>query len=135
MAAIEIWTDGSGTVADLPAGWGAVLVCGEHRRELSGHLPRGTNNVAELSAVIGALSALKGTGHQVTLYSDSQYVLGHVQGRSKVKANRELVERLRKLARQHTIKAVWVRGHNGDPNNERCDALANAARLAQGELI
>src|SRR5690242_1308704 len=98
MAAIEIWTDGSGTVADLPAGWAAVLVSGEHRRELSGHMPTGTNNQAELSAVIGALSALKGVGHVITLHSDSQYVIGHVQGRSRVKANRDLVERLRKLA-------------------------------------
>lgn len=131
MAAIEIWTDGSGTVADLPAGWAAVLVSGERRKELSGHMPRGTNNQAELSAVIGALSALKGTGHTITLYSDSQYVLGHLAGRAKVKANRELVERLRRLAARHTIKAVWVRGHNGDCNNERCDALANAARLGE----
>lgn len=131
MAIVSIWTDGSGTVADLPAGWAAVLVSGERRKELSGHMPRGTNNQAELSAVIGALAALKGTGHTITLYSDSQYVLGHVAGRAKVKANRDLVERLRKLAAKHTIKGVWVRGHNGDSNNERCDALANAARLGE----
>lgn len=129
MATIEIWTDGSGTVADLPAGWGAVLVSGEHRCELSGHLPRGTNNQAELSAVIGALAALKGTGHTITLHSDSQYVLGHVQGVTRVKKNAELVARLRALAAKHTITPVWVRGHNGDPNNERCDELANAARI------
>lgn len=129
MSIVEIWTDGSGTVATLPAGWAAVLVSGPHRRELSGHIPAGTNNVAELSAAIGALAALKGSGHTVTLYSDSSYVLGHLAGTSKVKANHALVERLRALAARHTVKGEWVRGHNGNPNNERCDELANAARL------
>lgn len=133
MAVIEIWTDGSGTIANLPAGWAAVLVSGPHRREVFGHMPHGTNNEAELSAVIGALSALKGVGHTITLYSDSQYVISKLQGTTKTKKNQALVERLRALAAQHTLTPVWVRGHNGNANNERCDRLANAARINGGE--
>jgi ribonuclease HI len=132
-------TDGACRGNPGPGGWGAVLAFGETTRELSGAEPATTNNRMELTAAIAALEALK-EPCAVDLHTDSQYLrLGITEwlpqwkrrdwktaGRKPVK-NRELWERLDVVAARHAVSWHWVKGHSGDPGNERADALANAA--------
>lgn len=126
---VNIWCDGSCYPPHTPGGWGCVLESGEHRKELSGFIPGACTNIqAEVIAAINALEALRGGPHDVTLVSDSQYVVGHIRGDYKIKANAELVMRLKGLCLKHNVTANWVRGHTGEPNNERCDQLAGEAR-------
>jgi ribonuclease HI len=135
-----VWTDGACSGNPGPGGWAAIVVApgGEHV-ELSGGEPHTTNNRMELMAVIRALEALK-RPCAVTLYLDSQYVLKGITewlpgwkakgwrtaSKQPVK-NAELWRRLDDLLTQggHSVDWRWVRGHNGDPGNERADALAN----------
>ena len=135
---VKIWTDGSCLGNPGPGGWAALLVYGEHSKELTGGEPSTTNNRMELTAAIEALEALKRES-RVRLCTDSTYVLkGMTQwidgwrARSwkKVK-NRDLWERLAAAAAPHQIEWMWVRGHSGDANNERVDELAVAAAEAQ----
>lgn len=134
---ITIHTDGAASGNPGPGGFGAVLQAGKHRREIWGGFRRTTNNRMELLAVIAALEALKDTGHEVTVISDSKYVVDAVEqkwvfGWEKVnfakKKNPDLWKRFLKIYRQHHVKFHWVRGHNGHPENELCDRLAVAAR-------
>ena len=139
MKHVDIYTDGSCRGNPGVGGWGAILVYGKHQKELSGGEAHTTNNRMELTAVIAALSALK-EPCEVTLTSDSKYVIDAItQGwavswrqRGWRKAdkspalNSDLWEVLLGLLEQHEVTFVWVRGHNGHPYNERCDALATA---------
>jgi len=137
MKQVEIFTDGSCLGNPGAGGWGAILRYKGIEKELSGGSNSTTNNRMELTAVIEALSKLK-EPCQVTLYSDSQYVCnGLSKGWAKKwKANgwkkadktpalnSDLWEKLLILYDYHNVNIVWVRGHNGHPENERCDALA-----------
>ena len=134
---ITIYTDGACKGNPGPGGWGAWLKTGEHEKELWGGEVLTTNNRMELTAVIEALSALKRNSH-VQLYTDSQYVRQGITtwihnwkqrgwktaDRQPVK-NVDLWQRLDALAAQHQVDWRWVKGHAGDPGNERADALAN----------
>ncbi len=137
MTEIEIWTDGACKGNPGPGGWGAWLKSGPHERELWGGEPLTTNNRMELMAVIEALSALKQPS-RVTLHTDSAYVKngittwihgwkakGWVTADRKPVKNQDLWQRLDALHPQHRMDWRWVKGHAGDPGNERADALAN----------
>lgn len=137
-AHVVMYTDGSCKGNPGPGGWGAWLTSGTHERELSGGEPLTTNNRMELTAVIEGLTALKKPS-SVVLYTDSQYVRqGITQWIHKWKSrgwktrdnkpvkNADLWRRLDEVAQQHEIDWRWVRGHAGDPGNEKADALANA---------
>ena len=134
---ITIYTDGACKGNPGPGGWGAWLSQGGHERELWGGEPLTTNNRMELTAVIEALAALK-RHSDVVLYTDSQYVRqgitvwihnwkksGWKTADRKPVKNIDLWQRLDALAATHQVQWRWVKGHAGDPGNERADALAN----------
>ena len=137
MKQVEIFTDGACSGNPGPGGWGAVLRYGSAEKELSGGAADTTNNRMELSAVIAALSALK-EPCKVTLTSDSKYVIdavtkgwakkwqanGWVKSDKKPALNADLWEKLLTLLEKHDVRFVWVKGHAGHPENERCDRLA-----------
>ena len=132
---VEIYTDGACRGNPGPGGWGAILVYRGVEKELCGGESNTTNNRMELLAAIYALEALK-ESCSVTLTSDSRYLVDAVtqgwlenwqrKGFSKVK-NPELWQRLIPQLKRHQVEFVWVKGHEGHPYNERCDALATAA--------
>jgi ribonuclease HI len=140
---VEIWTDGSGTSAGNPMGWAYVmeLVRGAGprvRKEGFGGAVDGTNNRAELSAPLHALKALK-RPCRVVIHTDSEYVanafrqnwIGKWKRRKWVKVkNADLWQALIKEVQRHDVQWAWVRGHDGNVNNERCDQLAGTARRA-----
>ncbi|WP_040625827.1 ribonuclease HI [Mucilaginibacter paludis] len=141
---IEIFTDGASSGNPGPGGYGTILRSGAHYKELSGGYRKTTNNRMELLAVIKGLEALTKPNQTVTIFSDSKYVIdpiekkwlyGWVQKGFKDKKNKDLWLRLLELIKVHQIKFVWVRGHNGHPENERCDRLAVAASKQPGLLI
>lgn len=134
---VHIWTDGACKGNPGMGGWGALLRQGAHEKELSGGEPDTTNNRMELMAVIQALRALK-RRCVVTVHTDSSYVqkgmtewLPNWKRRDwrtadkKPVKNADLWRTLDELAAQHELHWRWVRGHAGDPGNERADALAN----------
>lgn len=140
MKHVYIWTDGACQGNPGKGGWGAVLAYGTARKELCGFNPQTTNNRMELTAVIEALLALKEPCN-VELTTDSKYVVDNIKnGWAKDAKNRgwrksnkqpflnsELWERLFSLLNIHNVEFRWVKGHNADPNNERCDFLAVSA--------
>jgi len=141
---IEIFTDGASSGNPGPGGYGAILRSGQHYKELSEGFRKTTNNRMELLAVIKALEAIKKPGQQVMIYSDSKYVIDAIEKRwvngwlakgFKDKKNKDLWLRYLELAKLHNIKFTWVRGHNGHPENERCDVLAVAAGKQPNLLI
>ena len=139
MRRVTIFTDGACAGNPGPGGWAAILVAGRHRRELSGYEPSTTNNRMEIMAAIEALRALRGPS-EVDLHTDSQYLRNGMStwlerwkrngwrtaDRKPVK-NDDLWRALDALAQTHAERWHWVRGHDGHPENERCDELANAA--------
>ncbi len=139
MKAVTLYTDGACSGNPGPGGWGAVLLYGGHRKELSGGAPSTTNNRMELTAVIEALKLLK-EPCQVALYSDSKYVIdalekgwawgwkrrGWVKSDKKPALNPDLWEELLQLTQIHTLEYHWVKGHASNPLNNRCDELAVA---------
>ncbi len=136
---VQIFTDGACSGNPGPGGWGAILRYGAHEKELSGGACETTNNRMELTAVIAALEALK-EPCSVTLTTDSRYVAdgvakgwaagwrsrGWKKADGKPALNPDLWERLLTLLEKHKVEIVWVRGHAGHPENERCDRLAVA---------
>ena len=140
MREVQIYTDGACRGNPGPGGWGAILVCGEHKKELSGGEPSTTNNRMELLAAICALEQLK-YPCAVTLTTDSKYLCdaitkgwatqwkrnGWRRSNKEPAANPDLWERLLSLLSIHKVEFVWVKGHNGHPFNERCDEMATQA--------
>ncbi|PVX50707.1 RNase HI [Balneicella halophila] len=136
MSEIIIYTDGAARGNPGPGGYGVVLLSGKYRRELAEGYRCTTNNRMELLAVIVALEALRIEGSKVTIYSDSKYVVDAVEKgwvfnwqrkQFKGKKNPDLWQRFLKIYPKHSVKFVWVKGHNELPENERCDELAVAA--------
>lgn len=133
---ITIYTDGAAKGNPGPGGYGTVLISGPHRKELSEGFALTTNNRMELLAVIAGLESLKQDGCKVTVYSDSKYVVdavekkwvyGWVSKMFKGKKNKDLWLRYLEAEKRHLVRFVWVKGHAGNPLNERCDQLAVAA--------
>ncbi|MGH7949998.1 MAG: ribonuclease H family protein [Candidatus Binataceae bacterium] len=126
-----VYADGSCLGNPGPGGWGVVIVSPDGARtELSGHQPATTNNRMEITAAIEALSRIP-RGADVTLRSDSEYVVNTMIRGWKRKANGDLWQRLDEEAGLRTVAFEWVRGHGSDPLNSRADELALAA--AQGK--
>jgi ribonuclease HI len=126
--AILVFTDGACSGNPGPAGIGIVLVCGSHRKEISEYIGEGTSNIAELTAVMRALSSIKARDRHVILHTDSEYAIGALTKLWKIRANKDLVEQARALAATFAnLRFEWVPGHAGIAENERCDALARAA--------
>lgn len=139
MKRVEIFTDGACSGNPGPGGWGAILRYKNTEKEISGGDAQTTNNRMELMAVISALEMLK-EQCEVTLYSDSQYVCnaltrgwaknwkknGWMRNRKEPALNPDLWDRLLALYDKHKVDVVWVKGHDGHPENERCDKLAVA---------
>ena len=137
MKTVTIYTDGACSGNPGPGGWGAILMLGEYKKELSGGEPATTNNRMELTAVIRGLEALN-QPCVVELYSDSKYVIdaldkgwakgwqarGWIKSDKKPALNSDLWERLLELCRIHTVNLHWVKGHADNPFNNRCDELA-----------
>jgi ribonuclease HI len=143
---VEIWTDGACKGNPGPGGWGALLRSGVHEKELFGGANDTTNNRMELTAVIEALASLN-RRCRVIVHTDSQYVKlgvtewlpmwirrGWKTAGNKAVKNADLWRRLAEAAAAHDVDWRWVRGHAGNPGNERADALANkgAAAAARG---
>ena len=142
MKRIQIHTDGACLGNPGPGGWAALLRYGAHEREVVGGEADTTNNRMELMAAISALESLT-EACAIDLFTDSQYVRQGIgqwlpnwlrrnwrtAGGDPVK-NRDLWERLHAAATRHRVAWHWVKGHNGDPDNERVDALARAAAEA-----
>jgi ribonuclease HI len=137
---VEIFTDGACKGNPGPGGWGSILRYKGVEKEISGGEANTTNNRMELTAVIKALELLK-EPCEVTLYTDSQYVAnaltlgwakkwkanGWMRNKKEKALNPELWDRLLTLYDTHEIEIIWVKGHAGHPENERCDRLAVAA--------
>jgi ribonuclease HI len=141
---IEIFTDGAASGNPGPGGYGVILRSGQHYKELSAGYRRTTNNRMELLAVIRGLEALKNLNQSVTICSDSKYVIDAIEKRWLLgwvkkgfagKKNKDLWLRYLELSRLHMIKFIWVRGHAGHPENERCDELAVNAYKQKNLLI
>ena len=133
---IVMYTDGSSLGNPGPGGFGTLLLYGHHRKELSEGFRLTTNNRMELMAVIAGLEALKHPGSNVTIYTDSRYVVDSVEKgwlnnwirtRFKGKKNSDLWMRFYEIYQRHHVKFIWVKGHAAIPGNERCDQLAVAA--------
>ncbi len=141
---IRLYTDGAAQGNPGPGGYGAILKYNNHVKELSEGFRLTTNNRMELMAVIVGLEAIKKSGIPVTIYSDSKYVVdavekGWIWGWEKKnfakKANEDLWQRYIPLHHKFKPKFVWVKGHAGHAENERCDQLAVAAAEGNNLLI
>ena len=144
---VEIYTDGACSGNPGPGGWGALLLYGEHEKEITGGEFETTNNRMELMAAIEALNVLK-RPCQIHLYTDSTYVKngitewiegwkakGWKTAAKKPVKNADLWQALDAAAARHAIDWRWVKGHAGNPENERADALANQGMaLYKGEI-
>lgn len=139
MSIVHIWTDGACSGNPGPGGWGAILRYGDAEKELSGAEAATTNNRMELMAAIEALNALKKPAN-VKLHTDSKYVMdgvtkwihgwkkkGWKTADNKPVKNEDLWRALEAAANRHNVEWQWVKGHAGDPMNERADELARAA--------
>ncbi len=140
--AITIYTDGSALGNPGAGGYGIVLLSGVHRKELSAGFTLTTNNRMELMAVCVALEVLKFEGSEVTIYSDSKYVVDSVEKRWVFgwerkgftgKKNPDLWQRFLRSYRRHSVRFVWVKGHSSTVENNRCDELAVAAANNKGQ--
>jgi len=145
---IIIYTDGGCINNPGPGGYGVVIINGNQRKELSGGFRLTTNNRMELTACIEALRHFKRSS-KVTLHSDSKYVVdgiikgwakrwrsnGWMRTKSEPAINPDLWEQLLDLCEMHNVEFVWVKGHAGNPENERCDRLANQAAVKTGISI
>ena len=139
MKEVTLYTDGACSGNPGPGGWGAILIYKDIKKEMSGGDKETTNNKMELTAAIEGLSALK-EPCRVKLYSDSKYLIdgitkdwargwrakGWKKSDGKPALNVDLWEKILELDEYHEIEYIWVKGHAGNPNNERCDRLAVA---------
>ncbi len=139
MKSVTIYTDGACSGNPGPGGWGAILIYGEHKKELSGGEANTTNNRMELLGVITALEALK-QPCEVDLWSDSKYVIdglqkgwakgwkakGWIKSDKKPALNPDLWDRLLELTDRHVMRYHWVKGHADNRLNARCDEMAVA---------
>jgi ribonuclease HI len=146
MTEVVIYTDGACSGNPGPGGWGAVLQWNITKKELHGGDPATTNNRMELMAAIQALESLKRPA-EVTLHTDSKYVLDGItkwikgwerngwktSAKQPVK-NADLWQRLTKAMDGHTVDWKWVKGHAGDPGNERADELARLGCAENGAV-
>jgi ribonuclease HI len=142
---VIIYTDGACLGNPGPGGYGVVLLYGDNRKEISGGFRLTTNNRMEIMAAIVGLEALK-SPCSVTLYSDSQYLVdammkgwaarwresGWRRNKRERAVNPDLWERLLDLSSRHRVEFVWVRGHSGNRENERCDRLSREAASLPG---
>ena len=147
MKQIEIFTDGACKGNPGPGGWGAIIRYGKHEKEIAGGDPDTTNNRMEMSAAIQALNALV-EPCSVKLHTDSKYVIDGItkwifgwQRNGWKNASKQLVrnadlwrEMVEAMAR-HQVEWIWVKGHNGHPENERADRLASDAADAAGNKV
>ena len=143
MEHIKLYTDGSSRGNPGNGGYGAILLWGNHRKELSQGYKHTTNNRMELMGVIAGLEAIKKMDVPVIVYSDSQYIVNAVEkGWLKTwiktdfkggKKNADLWKRYHALAKNFSIKFVWVKGHADNPYNNQCDLLATTA--ADGKIL
>lgn len=139
MVSVTIYTDGACSGNPGPGGWGAVLICGENKKEISGGNKNTTNNIMEITAVIEALKCLK-SECKATVYSDSAYVVNcfnqgwiynwkknnwKTSTKGPVK-NKELWEELYTLVKKYNVEFVKVKGHSDNELNNRCDELARS---------
>ncbi len=134
---VELYTDGACSGNPGPGGWAAILCYKNFEKEMCGGSPDTTNNRMELTAVIEGLKTLN-ENCDVTVYSDSKYVIDSIEkgwvyawknkgwrkASNEPALNVDLWEILLALLKQHKVRFVWVKGHDGNPMNERCDALA-----------
>ena len=139
LSEVQLYTDGACSGNPGPGGWGAILHCNGYEKVLSGGEAETTNNRMELMAVISGLEALN-RRCSITTYSDSKYFVdagekgwakvwqknGWKKGDKSPAKNPDLWERLLSLLDSHEIKLVWLKGHAGHPENERCDSMAVA---------
>ena len=142
LTKVEIFTDGACSGNPGPGGFGTILRCNGVEKEISGGEKNTTNNRMELCAVIYGLKALKRSCN-VTIYTDSQYVANAInngwaegwkrngwrKADKKPALNPDLWEELLNELSKHTYEIIWVKGHAGHPENERCDRLAVAESL------
>jgi len=140
---ITIYTDGASSGNPGPGGYGVVMMSGVHKKELSAGYKLTTNNRMELLAVIVALESLKYENCDVTVYTDSKYVVDSVtkgwvfswvKKRFKDKKNSDLWMRFLEIYKKHQVSFVWVKGHANNLYNERCDQLAVEASKKSGLL-
>jgi len=144
MTSITIYTDGAAKGNPGPGGYGAILQSGPHYKEISQGFRLTTNNRMELLSVIVCLEMLKQDGCEVTVYSDSKYVVDSVEknwiggwvkrGWKNVK-NPDLWKRYLVVAQSHKVRFKWIKGHNGHQMNERCDFLAVEASNGRDLLV
>ena len=143
MAKVTMYTDGGASGNPGPGGYGTLLMYGEHVKEMSEGFRLTTNNRMELLAVIVGLEALTRDGVEVDVFSDSKYVVDAVEKRwvfgwekkgYKDKKNPDLWQRFLRVYRRHQVQFHWVKGHAGNPLNERVDAMAVAA-YQTGDLL
>ena len=144
---IYLYTDGASSGNPGPGGYGVVLKCAGHEKELSGGFALTTNNRMELLAVITGLEAVKWQDADITVVSDSSYVVKAVnegwvfnwEKKDFAKAkNSDLWIRFLKVYRRHRVRFRWIKGHAGHPENERCDRLAveaGAGAVAAGKTL
>jgi ribonuclease HI len=142
---IVIYTDGSSRGNPGPGGYGAILMYGDKRKELSAGYRRTTNNRMELMGVIAALEALKKPGLEIKIYTDSQYIVKAINegwlnkwlatNFAKGIKNKDLWVKFYNLYKQHQIKFVWVKGHANNVYNNRCDELATTAADGRNLLV
>lgn len=133
---IRMYTDGACSGNPGPGGFGVILRCGTLEKVISDGYALTTNNRMELLAVITGLEAIKWDNADVTIWSDSSYVVDAVEKgwvfswekkNFARKANEDLWRRFLEVYRRHTVRFQWIRGHNGHPQNEQCDRMAVAA--------
>ena len=137
---IRLYTDGAASGNPGPGGFGSILLYGKLRKEISGGYELTTNNRMELLAVIKGLESIKWQNAEVIVFTDSKYVADSVnkkwvfeweQKQFKKRKNSDLWITFLKIYRKHNISFQWIKGHNSDPENERCDELAVQAYKKQ----
>ena len=141
---VTVYTDGAAKGNPGNGGYGIVLLSGSHRKEIKGGFRLTTNNRMELLAVIVALESVKKLKSEITVYSDSKYVVDAIKKNwlfswektnFKKKKNPDLWIRFLQVFRKHKVSFVWVRGHSNNKENERCDVLAVQAAESNTLLI